>query len=435
MADHAAAPAEAAAERDLNGVRVLIVDDNECARELLRDMTAALGMRPWAAVDGEAGIRAVIDADRRDEPFELLLLDWKMPGMDGLECVRRLTASDLRHRLPMVLMLTAYSRDEVQRRLDSDRLDVACTLSKPVTPSTLVDACMQALGRPSPHASRGTRREEALSSQLASLSGARILLVEDNMFNQELAQELLGRADVQVRVAANGREALELLANEPFDGVLMDCQMPVMDGFEATRTLRQDPRWQLLPVIAMTANAMVGDRERVIAAGMNDHIAKPINVEQMFAVLSRWVRPRQEATTMSSIPASQNSAASVPTLDTLPGIDSRAALQALGGDERIYRRLLGRFLDSQADFARNFRAIRCADDHEAAHRMAHDLKGVAATAGAFALAKAAAALEVACAQHAPAAELEPLVDAVACELAPVMEGIRALVAAPARHAA
>jgi PAS domain S-box-containing protein len=426
------APAPANAARDLHGARVLIVDDNECARELLRDMTTALGMRPSAAVDGEVGVRAVLAADRRDEPFELLLLDWKMPGMDGLECVRRLAASELRHRLPMVLMLTAYSRDEVLRRLEADRLEVASTLTKPVTPSTLLDACMQALGRPSAGPSRDAKREEALSSQLASLAGARILLVEDNMFNQELAQELLGRADVRVRVAANGREALELLANEPFDGVLMDCQMPVMDGFEATRAMRQDARWHHLPVIAMTANAMVGDREKVIAAGMNDHIAKPINVEQMFAVLSRWVRPRQEATAMSSIPSFP---ASVPTLDALPGIDSRTALQALGGDDRIYRRLLGRFLDSQEGFAENFRAIRSAGDLESAHRMAHDLKGVAATAGAFTLAKAAAALEVACVQHAPDPEVEALIDAVAGELAPVMEGIRALGTAPARHAA
>ncbi|MGM9490849.1 response regulator [Ideonella sp. YS5] len=426
------APAHPASERSLHDVRVLIVDDNEFARELLSDMTASLGMRPSTAVEGEAGLRAVIEADRRDEPFELLLLDWRMPGMDGVECVRRLAASELRHRVPTVLMLTAYSRDEILRRLDMARLDVASTLSKPVTPSTLLDACMEALGRPKPRSSRGVRREEALSSQLASLAGARILLVEDNVFNQELAQELLGRADVQVRVAANGREALRMLDDEPFDGVLMDCQMPVMDGFEATRVLRRDSRWHDLPVIAMTANAMVGDRERVIAAGMNDHIAKPINVEQMFAVLSRWVRPRQEVADMSSIPPSPSS---VPTLETLPGIDSRAALQALGGEERIYRRLLGRFLDSQAGFPQSFRALHGSGDLEAAHRMAHDLKGVAATAGAFSLAKAASALEMACSGHAPAAEVETLVQGVEGELAPVMEGLRALVAAPAGHAA
>jgi CheY-like chemotaxis protein/HPt (histidine-containing phosphotransfer) domain-containing protein len=354
-----------------------------------------------------------------------------MPGMDGVECVRRLAASKLRHPLPTVLMLTAYSRDEVLRRLEVDSLDVASTLSKPVTPSTLLDACMEALGRPRPGHSRGVRREQALNSQLASLAGARILLVEDNVFNQELAQELLGRAEVEVRVAADGREALRMLSDEPFDGVLMDCQMPVMDGFEATRALRQDPRWQQLPVIAMTANAMVGDREKVIAAGMNDHIAKPINVDQMFAVLSRWVRPRQEVSPMSSSPSA--APAPAPSLDNLPGIDSSAAMQALGGDERIYRRLLGRFLELQAGFAESFRAIRAGGDPEAAHRMAHDLKGVAATAGAFGLAKAASALEQACGRQAPADEVEALTEAVVQEMAPVMQGLRALLA-PANHA-
>jgi signal transduction histidine kinase/CheY-like chemotaxis protein len=429
------APAPAApstsAPRDLRGVQVLIVDDNECARELLREMTASLGMRPSAVGDGEAGLRAVIDADRRDEPCDLLLLDWRMPGMDGVEFVQRLAASDLRHPLPTVLMLTAYSRDEVLRRLELDRLEVSSTLSKPVTPSTLLDSCMEALGRPRPRHSRGARREEALNSQLAGLAGARILLVEDNVFNQELAQDLLSRADLEVRVAADGREALRMLSDEAFDGVLMDCQMPVMDGFEATRALRQDPRWEQLPVIAMTANAMVGDREKVIAAGMNDHIAKPINVDQMFAVLSRWVRPRQEVSAVSSFPSS--APAPAPSLDSLPGIDSRAALQALGGDERIYRRLLGRFLDTQAGFPQKFLATCAGSDPEAAHRMAHDLKGVAATAGAFELAKAASALEGACGDHRPAAEIEALTEAVAQQMTPVMEGLRAFLAA-ANHA-
>jgi two-component system sensor histidine kinase/response regulator len=156
-------------------------------------------------------------------------------------------------------------------------------------------------------------------------------------------------------------------------------------------------------------------------------------VDQMFAVLSRWVRPRQEVSAMSSSHAPAPGAAV--TLDSLPGIDSRAALQALGGDERIYRRLLGRFLDSQANFGESFRAVRSGGDPDAAHRMAHDLKGVAATAGAFGLAKAASALEQACVRQAPAAEVEPLIETVLHELAPVMQGLRELQPAAPAHAA
>ena len=141
------------------------------------------------------------------------------------------------------------------------------------------------------HTLRRDLREETLHGNRASLAGARILLVEDNPINQELARDLLSDADITVRVANDGREALEMLSRESFDGVLMDCQMPVMDGYAATRALRAQPQWQTLPVIAMTANAMVGDREKVLAVGMNDHIAKPINVTEMFATLARWIRP------------------------------------------------------------------------------------------------------------------------------------------------
>jgi len=192
-------------------------------------------------------------------------------------------------------LLTAFSRDDMARGLAAEQLTVAATLTKPVTPSTLLDASLQAIGRPRQHALRGELREGELQGNRAALAGARVLLVEDNPFNQELARDLLGGAQIVVRIANNGREAIDMLARERFDAVLMDCQMPVMDGYEATRELRGDPRWRDLPVIAMTANAMVGDREKVLAAGMNDHIAKPINVSEMFATLARWVRPQAAA--------------------------------------------------------------------------------------------------------------------------------------------
>jgi len=279
----------------LHGARVLVVDDNDTAREVLVHMADSLGLRASAANGGHEAIQAVVAADARDEPFDLLVLDWKMPGMNGVECAKRLARLPLAHRPPTVLMLTAFSRDEVARRLAAEQLTVAATLTKPVTPSTLLDASLQAIGRQRQHALRGELREEALQANRAALAGAHVLLVEDNPFNQELARDLLGGAQIVVRVASNGREAIDMLARERFDAVLMDCQMPVMDGYAATRELRSDPKWHDLPVIAMTANAMVGDREKVLAAGMNDHIAKPINVSEMFATLARWVRPQAAA--------------------------------------------------------------------------------------------------------------------------------------------
>ncbi len=276
----------------LRGRRVLLVDDNACARDVLADMSAALGLEADTAVGGQDALRKVELADASDKPYDLVLLDWKMPGLDGVQCAHVLNQREhLRQQAPVVLMVTAFGRDEVHKRLAERRLSVGALLIKPITPSALFDACSQALGLTAPASTHTTKREEALLRNQARLRGAQILLVEDNAVNREIALALLRRAGIVVSVAYDGQEALDMLGQQPFDGVLMDCQMPVMDGYAATRALRQQPQWRELPVIAMTANALVGDRDKVLAAGMNDHIAKPIKVEEMFATLARWVRP------------------------------------------------------------------------------------------------------------------------------------------------
>jgi CheY-like chemotaxis protein/HPt (histidine-containing phosphotransfer) domain-containing protein len=402
----------------LQHAHVLVVDDNECARELLVELTSKFGMRSRSVGGGREALDAVALADANDEPFDLVLLDWKMPGMDGLDCLRHLGQMPQRHRAPTVLMLTAFSRDEVLHRLTDERLDVAATLTKPVTPSTLLDACLTTLGLARRHTARAVQREDALLGQHASLAGARILLVEDHAINQELARDLLTQAGIRVQVAGDGAAALDVLRRESFDAVLMDCQMPVMDGYAATRAIREQPKWRDLPVIAMTANAMVGDREKVLAAGMNDHIAKPIRVEDLFATLARWVHPTKPlpgaAKGMSSI---------VP--DDLPGIDRRTALTSVMGDGRLYRRVLGMFLDREADFGARFAAARAAHDSGEAMRMAHDLKSVAASLGAQPLSEVAAALEQACSTNASASEVDACLGGVMVQLEPVIAGLRA----------
>ena len=306
-------------------------------------------------------------------------------------------------------MLTAFGRDELARGLAAEQVSVAASLTKPVTPSTLLDASLQAIGRPRRHAMRNELRQEALRGHREALAGTRVLLVEDNPFNQELARDLLGRARVVVQTANNGREAIAALERDRFDAVLMDCQMPVMDGYAATRQLRGDPRWRDLAIIAMTANAMVGDREKVLAAGMNDHIAKPIDVAEMFATLARWVRPHRPA-------ASRD----------LPGIESAGALATLDGDEQLYRRLLGMFRDSEARFAERFRAAREARDMREATRLAHDLKCESGTLGATAVSEAAWKLEQSCSDAAGEADIDALLAAVLDRLDPVIDGLRTL---------
>lgn len=254
------------------------------------------------------------------------------------------------------------------------------------------------------------QRHELLQARQAGLAGARILLVEDNPVNQELARELLNRAGILVNIAGDGREALAILERERFDAVLMDCQMPVMDGYEATRALRQRPGWKDLPVIAMTANAMAGDRQKVLDAGMNDHVAKPIRVDDLFAALARWVRPASPAPT---------------PLAPLPTLDVKAGLASLMGDEALYRRLVALFREQVVDFVARFRTADEQGDVAARTRYAHDLKSVAGSLGMPALQHAATALEDACRLRGEAVSLEPLLQAVQRELAAVMTSLQA----------
>ena len=275
-----------------------------------------------------------------------------------------------------------------------------------------------------------TRREQAADAR-ERLRGARLLLVEDNLINQELAVELLSNSGLTVEVANHGAEALALLERQGFDGVLMDIQMPIMDGYAATARIRAQRRFTALPIIAMTANALESDRQQALDAGMNDHIAKPIDVDELLIRLDRWIHPRlhadrerQHAAPPASPQASSGEAASLAGgLPTLPGIDVEAGLAVARGDPRFYRRLLFRLLDSYADFEARFRAAQADPDPEAAMRLAHSLKGVAANLGARGVQQAAHELERACRDRCEiSTPLAELLD----QLAPVIAGIRAM---------
>jgi signal transduction histidine kinase/CheY-like chemotaxis protein/HPt (histidine-containing phosphotransfer) domain-containing protein len=267
--------------------RVLVVDDNPVSREVLARMAAHIGFETETAASGEEALGAVAVASQQGRPFLLVLLDWRMPGMNGVECARRLM--DSTPHPPCILMVTGFARDAVQEQLRAAGAEVQAILTKPVTPSSLVDACSVALGLGKADTSAASDFVDIVARYRRILAGRVVLLAEDNDVNAEIATELLRQVGIRVVLAGDGAQALERLNEQAVDAVLMDCQMPVIDGLNATRTLRTDPRWRQLPVIAMTANAMVGDREQVMAAGMNDHIAKPVDVEVLYATLARWL--------------------------------------------------------------------------------------------------------------------------------------------------
>ncbi|MEJ8825258.1 response regulator [Variovorax humicola] len=419
---------------ELRGQRALVVDDNASARDILSTMARGFGLEVDIAHSGQEAVERVAQSQRTHLPYDLVLMDWRMPGMDGVEATQGIQAH-APGRPPAVIMVTALARHEAQEAAERRAVPLPLVLTKPVTPSTLLEAIGHVLGHGPLTESRVAQDAGPDAPAMAQLAGARVLLVEDNDVNQELARELLESAGIQVVIAGDGAQALQLLQHDAtFDGVLMDCQMPVLDGYAATRRLREQARFSEMPIIAMTANAMAGDREKALASGMNDHIAKPLDVAVMFATMAKWIHPANA----SPKPQPPNRTAVAPAdsndLPPLPGIDQAAGLATCQGRPDLYRRLLCKFHSSQEAFATAFVQALEGDDESAPARVAHTLRGTAGNIGATALAQAAAALESACQQGLRNDALREPLAAVMRELTPVMDGLRELASAAAEAA-
>jgi CheY-like chemotaxis protein len=372
-----------AGRASLGNLKVLVVDDNLASREILAALLDSLGIRNDLVESGEAAVARLAESDQ-SEPFDLVLIDWRMPGLDGISAARTVARDARISHLPMVIMVTAYGRQEAMQAAQGT--PISSYLDKPVTPSSLLDSILEALGSKQALERQDFQPRPGAAAAIAQLKGARILLVEDNEINQELAVELLQSNGLSVSVANHGGEALEFLRRERFDGVLMDCQMPVMDGYETTRRLREE--LPDLPVLALTANAITGDRERVLAAGMNDHIPKPINVDQMFEVMARWIHPAEPGD--GPVGSPRKVLAPLPSLD---GIDLPAGLRRCQSDHGLYRRLLLKMAASQADVCRRIEQAVAAGEWSEVQRIAHTLKGLAGNLGADDLQAAAAEVE------------------------------------------
>ncbi|MGD9122509.1 MAG: response regulator [Desulfobacterales bacterium] len=408
---------------NLQGIKVLVVDDNPTSRDILRDMLESLSFEVVLAATGQEAIAEVEKADK-EKPFEMVVMDWKMPGMDGIEASRRIKQhSGLRH-VPHIVMVTAYGREEVMQKADKIGLDGF--LIKPVSPSVLFDTVMQAHGE-EVSATSGLTREENLAEAFEQLRGARILLAEDNEINQQVAKEILEGAGLIVSVADNGRQAVDMLKEKPYDVILMDIQMPVMDGYQATRKIRE---WELkaqnskpkekesaeysdktgqqpvarsqkpIPIIAMTAHAMAGDEEKSLQAGMNGHVTKPIDPDQLFGELQKWIKPSSEraadAPADASVPET-SAAESKPETQALPktlaGFDLAEGLNRLQGNQKLYRKLLLDFGVKYTEVAAEIKDALAAGDLKQAHSLVHNIKGLAGNLAATELQAAAVKFE------------------------------------------
>jgi two-component system sensor histidine kinase/response regulator len=358
---------------DLLGVRVLVVDDNEQAREILSNVLRGFSLRADSASSGEEAIQKVASADSQD-PYRVVLMDWQMPGMNGLQASREIMRGKRSKGLPKIVMVTAFGREDLQTQ--AEEIGIDGYLLKPVSPSLLYDTLMEILGVVEPKRGRSQPKRESTGSP--DFTGTRILLVEDNEVNQQVATELLESVGATVGIANDGAEAVKILTegegHPSFDVVLMDLQMPDMDGFTATRHIRTQPRLQGVPIIAMTAHALVEERQHCLDAGMNDHVSKPIDPDALFATLTRWAKPRQVPTASTEARPGRAAAVVIPEID---GVDVREGLTRAAGNRRLYRDLLLRFAKDHRDVGAQIAAALESGDPKQAEHIAHTVKGVA----------------------------------------------------------
>jgi len=368
---------------DLQDLKVLVVDDNITARNVLRNQLASFSFKVTTVASADEAYTALQSIEHR---FDLILMDWSMPETNGLEAVKYIKNNLHLDHTPAIIMVTAYAQEDVIKETEQHKLDGF--ILKPATPSTLFDAIIKALHPSLPSISATCKKAHPLEM----LSGS-ILLAEDNKINQQVAEEILKSFGLQVTIANNGLDAIKQLTlqSNTFDLVLMDIQMPEMDGIQATKKIRSLPDYVELPIIAMTAHAMVGDKAKSLAAGMNEHITKPIDPSELYRQLRRWLQPSAINTPS---PISSTLATDTTLLpDYSEHLDVTWGLKRIGGNRSLFSKLLGDFyLDHFDDMQKIEHAIDQKQTGEV-NRIIHTIKGVSGNIGARKLQKQSALLE------------------------------------------
>jgi two-component system sensor histidine kinase/response regulator len=416
---------------DIQGLNVLVVDDCDSSRLIMEKILESFGFRVELVSSGEDSLAILKDNQSRGKPFELVMIDWLMPGLDGIETSRRIR-QDLKLTIP-IIMMTAFGKDS--ERLEAEKVGINVFLTKPIYQSTLFNAIMDAFGE---EALVSTVKEKRITTKAyiykKRLKGIRVLVAEDNPTNQEIALAILEGAGMDVKVVKNGKEAVDAVLEGGFDVVLMDIQMPEMDGYEATRMIRGreeesgiSVQGDRIPIIAMTAHAMKGDEEKCLEAGMDAYVSKPINQNRLFRVLWNSLKSQQrflqniETEVLINEKPFEEGASGLPS--ELPGVKISKALKALNIDRNIFKDILIKFLMTNKDTISNIRSAFESEDWESFMHLTHSLKGSAGNIGADELYKAAQELETAVKEGAPTS---PLLDRVETALNQVLESLQSL---------
>lgn len=371
---------------ELQGMRVLVVDDNNTSAEVLEETLKSFSFDVTVVNSGKAALQE-LKSSQENNPYKMVFMDWKMPEMDGIETSKHIKNEDELVNIPTVIMVTAHSKEDVMEKAKDVSLDGF--LVKPVIQSQLFDTIVNVLGL---EAAKKFQPSEVMNQEKRTqhLSGASILIVEDNEVNRQLAVELLESVGVNAAIAINGKEGIEAVLKNKYDLVLMDIQMPEMDGLEATKQIREMGMKEL-PIVAMTAHAMKGDAEKCLEAGMNSHVSKPIDPEHLFATLVKWVNKTSDEA-QHNIIKSDTDKEYISFLD-LEGIAVESGLKRIGGNPEAYRRVLLKFRENQSGVIDKIRAALENNNLSETKNIIHTLKGVSCNIGAETLCENCALLE------------------------------------------
>ncbi|MDA3791006.1 MAG: response regulator [Desulfobacula sp.] len=404
---------------DLDQLKVLVVDDVASARKMFAAILGSFSFRVTCVDSGGAALTALANAPV-DDPFRLILMDYSMPGMNGIDTSRKIKESPQLARHSTLIMATAYGSDDVMKQAEDIGLEGF--LTKPVTPSVLLDTIVDALGDKGGLRKIGKSADNWKIKTLENIKGAHILVAEDNKINQRVAQDLLTQAGMQVTIANNGKEAVGLVEHINFDAILMDIQMPEMDGYEACQAICKNTLKIQPPIIAMTANAMSGDREKCLAVGMCDHVAKPFEPEILFETLVKWIPEGKRDPVLVAIPEKENLPEKTALPHDLEGIDIETGLRRTGENRALYIELLKDFVTDHGNDNQVISQALLENNIELALRTAHTLKGVAGGIGALALYESAQKVETTIKED-QLQLLEPLKEKMTWDLREVVEDL------------
>jgi len=376
---------------ELKGLKVLVVDDNETAREVLTSYLEDFSFSVKSVASGELAIRELVQSKAaRQKDYDLVLMDYQMPGLNGIETSRKIRSELENVEVPKIIMVTGFGREEIMKQ--ADEVGLQGFLIKPVSPSMLNDTIMEAFGFSSGLREKIIETDEFKPVGFEKIRGSKLLLVEDNVINQQVARETLEQEGFIVDIADDGKIAIaKMYENNNYDLILMDLQMPVMDGYEATEEIRKDDQFDNVPIVAMTADAMTGVQEQVKKIGMNDYVTKPINQKELWKTLVQWIEPGDR-----ELPGGfgeKGESSNEVLIPDVEGLDTKEGLVHLNGNKKLYMNLLTQFRDQYGDTVNEIKEAITTGNRELAVRLSHTIKGVAGNIGAVSVFNEASIVE------------------------------------------